>query len=66
MAAAPSRKSRQFAKWYKQRADEEGVLFFDAGTVAKADPNDGVHLDAKNTRAIGEALAPLVQQALGL
>jgi lysophospholipase L1-like esterase len=58
--------SKKFARWYKQRADEEGVLFFDAGTAAKADPNDGVHLDAANTRAIGEALAPLVKQALGL
>jgi lysophospholipase L1-like esterase len=58
--------SKNFAKWYKQRADEEGVLFFDAGTVAKADPNDGVHLDAANTRAIGAGLVPLVKQALGL
>ena len=58
--------SKNFAKWYKQRADEEGVLFFDAGTVAKADPNDGVHLDAANTRAIGVGLVPLVKQALGL
>ena len=55
-----------FAKWYKQRADEEGVLFLDAGTVAKADPNDGAHLDAANTRAIGVGLVPLVKQALGL
>jgi lysophospholipase L1-like esterase len=58
--------SKNFAKWYKQRADEEGVLFFDAGSVASADPNDGVHLDAANTRAIGEGLVPLVKQALGL
>jgi lysophospholipase L1-like esterase len=58
--------SKQFAKWYKQRADEEGVAFFDASTVAKPDPADGVHLDAANTRAIGEGLAPLVTRLLGL
>ena len=58
--------SRQFAKWYKLRANEAGVAFFDASTVAQPDPNDGVHLDAANTRAIGEALAPLVSKLLGL
>ncbi len=55
-----------FPKWYKQRADELGVAFFDASTVAKPDPNDGVHLDAANTRAIGESLAPLVKRLLSL
>ena len=58
--------SKLFAKWYAQRASEEGVGFFDAGTVAKPHPADGVHLDAANTRAIGEALAPLVSELLGL
>ncbi len=58
--------SLKFPKWYKQRADEEGVAFFDAATVAKADPADGVHLNAAATRAIGEALAPLVSKLLGL
>jgi lysophospholipase L1-like esterase len=58
--------SKNFAKWYRQRAEEEGTAFFDAGTVAKADPNDGVHLDAANTRAIGEGLAPLVTRLLAL
>jgi lysophospholipase L1-like esterase len=58
--------SKQFVKWYRQRADEEGVAFFDAATVAKPHPADGVHLDAANTRAIGEALVPLVSELLGL
>jgi lysophospholipase L1-like esterase len=34
--------------------------------VAQPDPNDGVHLDAKNTRAIGEGLVPVVKKVLGL
>jgi lysophospholipase L1-like esterase len=58
--------SRNFAKEYKKRADEHGVHFFDASTVAKADPGDGVHLDAKNTRAIGEGLVPVVKSILAL
>jgi lysophospholipase L1-like esterase len=58
--------SKLLAHWYKLRADEYGAGFFDASTVAEAHPADGVHLDAANTRAIGEGLAPLVKQVLGL
>jgi len=58
--------SKQLAYWYKLRADELGVGFFDASTVAQPDPADGVHLDAKNTRAIGVGLVPVVKQVLGL
>jgi lysophospholipase L1-like esterase len=56
--------SHNFAKAYERRARELGVHFFDAGTVAKADPADGVHLDADNTRAIGEGLVSLVKSIL--
>jgi lysophospholipase L1-like esterase len=58
--------SRRFPAAYRRRAEELGVGFFDAGTVARADPADGVHLDAANTRAIGEALVPVVKDQLGL
>jgi lysophospholipase L1-like esterase len=58
--------SKEMPRWYKTRADELGVGFFDASTVAKADPRDGVHLDAANTRAIGDGLVPLVKKTLGL
>ncbi|QYO78545.1 SGNH/GDSL hydrolase family protein [Devosia salina] len=60
------RESQDFARHYRRHAEETGVAFFDAATVAKADPRDGVHLDATNTRAIGEGLVPLVKQVLGL
>ena len=40
--------------------------FFDAGSVAKADPTDGGHLDAANTRAIGQALVPVVKKILDI
>jgi lysophospholipase L1-like esterase len=51
---------------YQRRAREEGVGFFDASTVATTSPEDGIHLDAANTRAIGVGLAPLVKEMLGL
>lgn len=58
--------SVNFASEYSKRAEEHGVHFFDAGTVANTDKADGVHLDAANTRAIGEGLVPLVREVLGL
>ncbi len=38
--------SKLFAKHYSRVAEEMGVHFFDAGSVAKTDPTDGGHLDA--------------------
>ncbi|WP_404404078.1 SGNH/GDSL hydrolase family protein [Pelagibacterium halotolerans] len=58
--------SRLFAGHYARVANDIGCTFFDAATVAKASPLDGVHLDAANTRAIGDALAPVVSKLLGL
>ncbi|WDR03330.1 SGNH/GDSL hydrolase family protein [Devosia algicola] len=58
--------SAQFAAHYRRRAEEEGVAFFDAAKVAVADPADGVHLDAANTKAIGVAIVPLVKSLLDL
>ena len=58
--------SRGFPEMYKRRADEERVAYFNAASVAKAHPADGVHLDAENTRAIGTGLVPLVKQLLGI
>jgi len=58
--------SLSFAEMYQRRAREEGVGFFDASTVATTSPDDGIHLDAANTRAIGVGLAPLVKEMLGL
>ena len=56
--------SKLFAKHYARVAEENGAHFFDAGSVAKADPTDGGHLDAANTRKLGEALAPVVKKIL--
>lgn len=58
--------SGQLAAHYARRAEEWETGFFDASTVAKADPLDGVHLDAANTKAIGSGLTPIVKSMLGL
>jgi len=65
MFARGTEASLQLATHYRAVADEMGCGFFDAATVAKTTPLDGVHLDAENTRAIGAALAPVVKQILG-
>jgi lysophospholipase L1-like esterase len=58
--------SQQFATHYAKRAEELGVQWFDAATVATAHSADGVHLDPQNTRAIGEGLVPVVKSLLSL
>lgn len=56
--------STELAKLYAEVAAVAECGFFDASDVAAASSVDGVHLDSENTRAIGEALAPIVRQML--
>lgn len=58
--------SQKLAALYGKLPAELGCSFFDAGTVARTTPLDGVHLDAENTRAIGNALAPIAKNMLGI
>ena len=58
--------SRKLAPRYREAADYCGCAFFDTAAVATASPVDGIHLDAANTRAIGQALVPVARQLLGL
>jgi lysophospholipase L1-like esterase len=58
--------SVHLASHYKALATEIGCGFFDAGSVARTTPLDGIHLDAENTRAIGRGIAPLVRSTLAL
>jgi lysophospholipase L1-like esterase len=53
-------KSERLAPLYKELADRLGAAFLDAGTVARVSPVDGVHLEADQHRALGEALAQVV------
>jgi lysophospholipase L1-like esterase len=58
--------SKMLASFYADLADLTGCGFFDAGSVAKTTPLDGVHLDAANTRAVGRGLEPIVRMMLGM
>jgi len=58
--------SKNLGIQYAKLAGETDCHFFDAASVAKADPTDGVHLDAANTRAIGTGLVPVVKGILSL
>ncbi|MEQ8307689.1 MAG: SGNH/GDSL hydrolase family protein [Hoeflea sp.] len=57
--------SAMLASFYADLADEVGAGFYDAGSVARCSPLDGVHLDPQNTRAIGRGLAPVARLLLG-
>lgn len=59
-------KSMELAELFAKIAEDRGCGFFDAGSVAQTTPLDGVHLDAKNTRAIGNGIEPVVRRMLGL
>jgi lysophospholipase L1-like esterase len=56
--------SAKLAGLYAALAVEFECGFFDAGSVAKASDFDGLHLDAANSRAIGEALVAPVRKLL--
>ena len=64
MFAGGEASSQQLAPLFSALAKETGCGFFDAATVATTTPLDGIHLDTKNTRKIGEALAPVVRAML--
>ena len=66
MFAGGDTASHHRAPLYAALAEEVGCGFFDAGTVARTTPLDGVHLDADNSRRIGAALVPKVRELLGL
>jgi lysophospholipase L1-like esterase len=66
MFAGGVEQSAMLATLYADLADELGCGFFDARSVAKTTPLDGVHLDAANTRAVGKGLEPVARMMLGL
>lgn len=65
MFAGAFHQSRKLAGYYAALAAELGCGFFDAAEMATASPIDGVHLDAANTRAIGESLVRVVREMIG-
>lgn len=57
-------KSEQFARLYRVVAEQRGLPFLDAATVAEVDPADGVHLTAAGQGALGRAIAEVVRGIL--
>ncbi|CAD7046281.1 arylesterase [Pseudorhizobium endolithicum] len=66
MFAGGIEQSAMLASLYRDLADELGCGFYDAASVARTTPLDGVHLDAENTRALGRGLEPIVRMMLGI
>ena len=58
--------SQELSGEIERVANALGVYFFDAATVAKTSPVDGVHLDVPNTRALGLGLVPLLKTILNI
>jgi lysophospholipase L1-like esterase len=58
------KESQKFGEEYRLLIASHGVDVFEAGKIVETDPLDGIHLDAVNTKKLGEALAPLVRQML--
>jgi lysophospholipase L1-like esterase len=57
--------SERLAGMYQIVADQDGVGFFDAGSVATVHLDDGVHLDAAACASLGAALADAVRAEMG-
>lgn len=58
------KESQKFGEEYRLLEKSHGIEVFEASKIVEADPRDGIHLDAANTRKLGEAMAPLVRQML--
>ena len=66
MFAGGAAKSRGLAAAIRAMADRLGVGFFDAGTVIKVSPLDGIHYEAEAQVALGLAMAAAVNDDFGL
>lgn len=64
MFAGAVGESGKLADYYGKLALEFGCGFLNAASIARASPIDGVHLDAANTRAIGNVLVPMARDML--
>ncbi len=58
------KKCAGLAASFRTVAETEGCAFFDAGTVARLSPIDGIHLDADQQEALGRALVGKVTEIL--
>jgi lysophospholipase L1-like esterase len=62
--AGAAERGRGAAQAYQRVAVELGCHYFDASTVVRTSPTDGVHLDAEDHGVLGRALTPVVEALL--
>ncbi len=55
-------KSKKYGGYVKTIAEENGCLWLDSAAVADASETDGLHYDEKSHKALGKAVAALVQK----
>ena len=55
--------SRELAPLFEARARANGWLYLNAASVAKPSPNDRLHMEAADHRALAQALARIVKDA---
>jgi lysophospholipase L1-like esterase len=58
-------KSKSLSVYYQRFAELNGCHFFDAASVAQASPIDGIHLDARNHKLLGDGLAHRILAIFG-
>ena len=63
--ASCAEKSKQFATYYRQVAEEKGCVFLDASTVASPDPSDHLHMSPSGHKALGKMLAEAMMKRNG-
>ncbi len=59
-------KSAELGSRYRALAAQYGALFLDASTLVEPSPADGIHLNEASHRILGEAVADLVTDFLGV
>ncbi len=54
-------RSREFPKWYRRVAEENGCVFVDAASVVKASPVDSLHLSPEGHARLAEEFAHVIR-----
>ncbi len=62
MFAGGAARSRQLAPFFQTIAARHGADFLDAGTLARVDPTDGIHLTEAGHAALGTGIAAKVAE----
>ena len=60
-AEGAEQKSRDIVELYKTVAEETGCIYFDANTVAKVDPTEGIHLGPEPLAALAAGIHEVIK-----